>query len=129
MEKDLDSYENIKLMVDTFYGKIQEDTLLGPIFNGIIQENWPAHLKKMYGFWQTILLEVRAYSGSPFNPHAKLPVEKEHFDRWLLLFNTTVDENFKGEKATEAKWRAKKMAEMFHFKIEYYKTSTAKPII
>lgn len=129
MEKDLDSFENIKELVDIFYGKIQEDTLLGNIFNGIIKDNWPAHLQKMYGFWQTILLDVRKYSGSPFNPHANLPVEKEHFDRWLMLFNSTIDENFKGEKADEAKWRAQKMAEMFHFKIEYYKNNTAKPIM
>ncbi len=128
MQKDLNSLENIKLMVDSFYGKIQKDNLLGPIFNGIIKDEWPKHLEKMYGFWQTVLLNKRAYSGSPFPPHAKLPVEKQHFDTWLKLFRETIDENFKGEKADEAKWRAEKMAEMFHYKIEYYKNNSARPI-
>jgi hemoglobin len=128
MQKDLDSLENIKQLVDSFYNKIQKDELLGPIFNGIIKDNWPTHLEKMYGFWQTILLNERAYSGSPFPPHAKLPISKDHFDHWLKLFSTTIDENFIGEKADEAKWRAEKMAEMFNYKIEYYKNNSARPI-
>lgn len=128
MQKDLNSLENIKLLVDSFYSKIQVDELLGPIFNGVIQDNWPAHLNKMYGFWQTVLLNERAYSGSPFPPHAKLPVEKKHFEHWLELFRATIDEHFSGEKADEAKWRAEKMAEMFNYKIEYYRNNSAKPV-
>ena len=128
MQKDLDSLENIKHLVDSFYEKIRTDELLGPIFNGVIKDQWPVHLEKMYGFWQTVLLNERAYSGSPFPPHAKLPVEKKHFDHWLSLFKATIAENFSGEKADEAIWRAEKMAEMFHYKIEYYKNNSARPI-
>lgn len=128
MQKDLNSLENIKLMVNSFYGKIQTDELLGPIFNGVIKDEWPKHLEKMYGFWQTVLLNERAYSGSPFPPHAKLAIEKQHFEKWLKLFRETIDENFTGEKANEAKWRAEKMAEMFHYKIEYYKNNSARPM-
>jgi len=40
-----------------------------------------------------------------------------------------VDEQFSGEKAVEAKWRAKKMAEMFQMKIDYYKNKEAKPLL
>jgi hemoglobin len=32
-----------------------------------------------------------------------------------------VDELFTGDKATEAKWRAEKMAEMFSHKIAYFR--------
>jgi hemoglobin len=35
-----------------------------------------------------------------------MPLKNEHFDRWVLLFNETVDENFNGEKADAAKQRA-----------------------
>ena len=55
--KDISTMEDVKLLVDTFYGKIREDALLSPIFNGIIQDRWPAHLEKMYRFWQTVLLK------------------------------------------------------------------------
>lgn len=87
------------------------------------------HLAKMYTFWQTILLGEHTYYGSPFPPHATLPVEKIHFETWLSLFYQTIDELFVGEKANEAKWRANKMAEMFQLKITQYKNSQYKSLI
>ncbi|MEO9258547.1 MAG: group III truncated hemoglobin, partial [Crocinitomicaceae bacterium] len=90
------------------------------------QDNWPRHLEKMYTFWQTVLLKEHTYFGSPFVPHAKLPVEQEHFTHWIDLFYKTIDEQFVGEKANEAKWRAEKMAEMFLSKIQYYRQNPDK---
>lgn len=119
MKKDIDCLEDIKYLVDNFYAKVQKDELLGDIFNAVIQDKWPDHLNKMYKFWQTILLEEHTYFGSPFSPHALLPLKKQHFERWLLLFNQTLDQNFEGEKTNEAKWRAVKMAEMFQYKIDH----------
>lgn len=115
----IEGLEDIKILVDTFYDRVRKDELLSPIFNGVIKDNWPVHLEKMYRFWQTILLEEHTYSGSPFAPHVKLPVNSEHFNRWKQLFFETVDEKFTGEKAEEAKFRATKMAEMFQFKIDH----------
>jgi len=113
--------EDVKLLVDTFYDKIREDELLASIFNERIQDRWPEHLNKMYSFWQTILLGEHTYYGSPFMPHAKLPVDHHHFERWLTLFAITIDDLFTGEKAYEAKWRAEKMAEMFEYKIKSFR--------
>ncbi len=126
--KQIENIEDIKILVNSFYERVREDDLLRGIFNNIIQDNWTKHLEKMYRFWQTILLEDHTYFGSPFAPHAQMPVNKGHFDRWMLLFCQTVDALFTGEKAEEAKWRAGKMAEMFHYKIEYYKNHSTKPI-
>lgn len=123
-KKDIATLSDIKQLVGLFYGKVREDDLLADIFNGVIQDNWPAHLEKMYRFWQTVLLGEHTYYGSPFAPHARLPVQGEHFDRWKLLFIQTVDENFLGEMAAEAKFRAEKMAEMFQLKIAYAKANT-----
>lgn len=127
--KEIVSIDEIKILVDSFYDKIKIDPLLGGIFNGVIGDRWPVHLEKMYRFWQTILLEEHTYFGSPFPPHAKLPVEQKHFDRWLELFRETIDEHFTGEKADEAKMRADKMALMFISKIEYFRNNpTASPL-
>lgn len=123
------SLEQVKKLVDVFYGKIRNDALLSPIFENAIGEHWDAHLDKMYKFWQTVLLEEHTYYGSPFLPHAKLPVTKEHFNQWLALFNETVDSEFTGELAEEAKWRAQKMAEMFQLKIEYSRQNNSKPLL
>ncbi|MEL4307295.1 group III truncated hemoglobin [Joostella sp. CR20] len=122
MKKDISTLDDIKLLVNIFYGKVREDELLKDIFNDVIQDKWDVHLEKMYRFWETVLLDNHTYYGGPFAPHAKLPVAKEHFDRWKLLFSETLNENFEGEKANEAKWRAEKMAEMFLYKITYLRT-------
>lgn len=127
--KEIETIEDIKFLVDEFYGRIRKDDLLSDIFNGVIQDQWPTHLGKMYTFWQTILLNERTYYGSPFPPHAELPVQKKHFERWLKLFHETLDDHFHGEKAEEAKWRAERMAEMFLFKISQYQNSHTKPLI
>ena len=120
-KEDLRTFDQVKTLVDLFYEKVRKDDLIGPVFEHRINGNWEKHLDKMYRFWQTVLLEEHTYYGSPFAPHANLPVEKVHFDRRLWLFDQTLYENFSGDKATEALWRATKMAEMFQLKISYFK--------
>lgn len=127
--KEIISLDDIKKLVDTFYEKVRKDELIGPIFNERIQDRWPHHLEKMYAFWQTVLLGEHTYFGSPFPPHANLPVSHKHFEKWMELFTQTLDELFTGEKANDAKWRAGKMAEMFESKIEYYKNKPFKSLI
>ena len=122
---DIKTLDDIKLLVNTFYSKVQNDSFIGPIFNEKIGHRWPEHLEKMYRFWQTILLEEHTYSGSPFPPHKHLPVEMEHFSRWMEIFTETVDSLFKGSLAEEAKLRAKNMAEMFNYKIQYFRNHPA----
>ena len=129
MKEDIITLNDIKLLVDSFYDKVKEDEILADIFNNKIQDRWPQHLEKMYTFWQTVLLEEHTYYGSPFMNHAQLPVDVEHFERWLQLFYGTVDDLFEGEKATRAKWQGQRMAEMFHSKIEYYKNNPAIPLL
>lgn len=124
MKKDINTLSDVKTLVDQFYAKVQVNPLIGPIFIGVIKNNWPVHLQKMYSFWQTILLDEPTYSGRPFPPHAQMALDKKHFETWLNLFRATVNENFEGEKAKEAIWRAEKMAEMFHHKIQYFKQNS-----
>ena len=126
---DIHNLEDVKILVDDFYGRIKANEILAPIFNIAIGNNWQQHLQRMYDFWQTILLETPAYSGSPFLKHAKLPIAKEHFDTWISLWNQTIDDHFVGPKADEAKWRADKMSEMFQYKLDYYKNNPAQPLI
>jgi hemoglobin len=126
--KDISNLDDIRNLVDRFYGKVRADALLAPVFNDRIGDHWPAHLEKMYRFWQTVLLEEHTYTGSPFPPHASLPIHQEHFRQWLTLFKETLDELFSGEKAGEAKWRADKMAELFQVRLDYFRKQGFKPI-
>jgi len=82
--------DSIADMVDTFYGAIRQDTLLGPIFAGAIGEDWGPHLAKMKAFWSTVLLASRTYKGNPMMAHLQLPrLTESHFRRWLDLWQET----------------------------------------
>ena len=127
--KQIENIEDVKLLVDTFYGKVQEDEILKDVFNNVIQNRWSQHLEKMYRFWQTVLLDdERTYFGAPFPPHAQLSVDAVHFERWLKLFYGTVDSLFIGERAERAKWQGNRMAEMFLYKIQYYRNNDVIPL-
>lgn len=119
MKTEIINRTDVIKLVDSFYGKVQKDELLGPIFNQAIGDHWDEHLEKMYCFWETVLLENHTYFGSPFPPHARLPIEKNHFEKWLEIFENTLNEHFNGDKAAEALHRAGNMAKMFQYKIEY----------
>jgi hemoglobin len=101
---------DVSLLVNSFYAKIRKDVLLGDIFNDVIKDNWPAHLNKMVGFWSTVLLYTRTYKDDPMPKHLRLPVGKEHFDRWLALFDETISEHFDGQIAENARKRAASIA-------------------
>jgi len=126
--EDITTRKDIEQLVDVFYERVNRDSLLSPVFNAVIRDRWPAHLEKMYRFWETVLLDAHSYTGAPFLPHATLPVHRNHFEAWLGLWHGAVDELFEGERAEEAKWRAGKMATMFHSRIEHYRNSTEKPL-
>ncbi|MFO7823444.1 MAG: group III truncated hemoglobin [Cyclobacterium sp.] len=124
----IEEIDQIKSLVDAFYGKVKADPMLAPIFENRIKGDWDKHLDKMYRFWQTVLLEEHTYYGSPFTPHASMPINAQHFERWLELFKATVNEKFTGEKAKEAIWRAEKMALMFQAKLNYYRENEIYPL-
>lgn len=110
---DLETPEDVKTLVDAFYEKVNRDALLAPVFNEIANVDWAAHLPTMYRFWESMLFGSGNYQGAPFPKHAVLPVEQEHFERWLALFVETIDENFSGPKSEEAKNRAVSIADTF----------------
>lgn len=104
--KALSSREDIILLVDQFYAKVRKDELIGPIFDEVAKVHWDEHLPKIYDFWDSLLFGAENYKGRPFPPHIPLNLKLEHFERWLNLFFVTVDQNFTGAKAEEAKHRA-----------------------
>ncbi|MBX2970632.1 MAG: group III truncated hemoglobin [Cyclobacteriaceae bacterium] len=114
MKKEIQSRAEIKLLVDSFYNKVNADELLGPVFAHV---DWPHHLPIMYNFWSSVLLGEMSYSGNPMAKHLNLAIGKEHFARWLELFTATVDEHFEGYNANEAKNRAHTVAQLFQYRM------------
>ena len=81
----------ISLLVDTFYERIRDHAVLGPIFNDKIGENWGPHLARMKDFWASVALNAGRYSGRPAPKHKALTsVEPHHFALWLALFRDTL---------------------------------------
>ena len=119
--KDIDCREDVVLLVNEFYELVGKDELIGPVFDKIIKGDWQPHLDKMYNFWETIALNVNKYNGSPFREHIKLDIDKQHFDRWLELFHTTLDKFFNGNTANDIKKRSTQMGIMFQYKLKHIK--------
>ncbi len=117
---DIQSEEDIKLMVDSFYDKVNEDELLSYVFNDFSKIDWETHLPKMYRFWNSMIFGANTYSGNPFEKHIPLPVEKQHFDRWVSIFKQNIDEHFEGHIAEEVKMRANSIAYIFQSKLEFF---------
>lgn len=113
MKKDITGLDDIKLLVDDFYRRVQQDALLAPIFFAHIPGDWEPHLNKMYLFWNAALFGEKGYVGNPFARHAHMPLTKTHFEHWLHWFKETVDAHFDGPMATDAKRRASIMANNF----------------
>lgn len=114
--KEITSRREVRQLVDAFYGKIRSDELLGPIFNNRIPEDrWPDHLVKLTDFWETNLFGVARFKGNPSQKHVNLDadldhqIEAFHFQHWLGLWYSTVDELFSGERAERAKFAAERM--------------------
>ncbi|WP_338791108.1 group III truncated hemoglobin [Bernardetia sp. MNP-M8] len=118
-KNDIQNEKDIKLLVDTFYDKVNQSLILSPIFNDFAGVHWETHLPTMYRFWNGILFGEGGYKGNPFEKHISLPIDATHFENWLALFKETVDELFEGNKAEEAKQRASIIAYTFQSKLEY----------
>lgn len=114
MKKDINGREEIQEMVDLFYTRIREDEALGFIFDDTMHVNWQEHLPKMYDFWETVLFGTISYKGNPMAAHIRvdqqIPLQPEHFSRWVELFNQTIDELFEGRMAEQVKLRAQSIA-------------------
>ena len=117
MKKDIETREDIIVLVDTFYARVQADQKLAPVFSHV---NWESHLPVMYSFWSSMLFGEQSYRGNPFERHKGLPIDTQHFAQWLKLFIATVDFHFAGPKADEIKQRARAIAGVFQHKMNLF---------
>ena len=121
-KKDITHRADVKLLVETFYGKVREDKNLAPIFNRIISD-WESHFELLTDFWETQLFLKRKYKGNPVTAHQEVDdrmghtITSAHFGLWLNLWFATIDELFEGETAWIAKNRAQKMSTMLFMQI------------
>ena len=99
----------IERLVREFYARIRTDALLGPVFEARIRD-WEPHLAQMCAFWSSVALMSGRYHGTPMVKHLPLPVDADHFDRWLALFEETAGEVCSQQAAAHFVERARRIA-------------------
>lgn len=72
-------------LLRTFYADVRQHAVLGPIFNARIHD-WPSHLAKIAEFWSLQTGGPSRYSGGFGAAHLRFPIEPEHFQHWLALW-------------------------------------------
>ncbi len=122
--REIKNRDDIFLLVSTFYNQIKKDDFIGPIFLEMIpDEEWNPHLEKLTDFWESNLFFKRIYKGDPMKKHKNVDqhfnhgITQKHFGKWLELWFSTVDSLFYGDKANEAKERARNIASILFLRI------------
>lgn len=119
--KDLNNSEDLHALLSAFYSKAIPDPVIGHFFTTVVQLDLDTHLPKLVGFWEQILFGKGDYQGNPMVIHLHLnslsKMEPAHFERWLLLFRSTVDELFTGPMAANAKVRASGIASIMQARV------------
>ncbi|MDQ2753259.1 MAG: group III truncated hemoglobin [Bacteroidota bacterium] len=133
MKKEIETFEDVQLLVRSFYNKVLEDKTLSHFFSYVRKHHWNKHLSVLDTFWNNVLFYSGDYHGNPLQVHTILHhfnnLKNTDFDRWLYLFYQTVDELFEGEKAELAKQRAMSIATIMRIKILHADSGNALPII
>lgn len=118
VRKDITDRDDCEQLVRAFYSRAMVDPFIGFIFVDVAKLDLEEHIPVITSFWETLLLGAGTYRGGAFHVHADLhaqvPLQAGHFDRWLLLWTTTVDELFSGERADLAKAHAHRVAAAFY---------------
>lgn len=104
--------EGLAQLVERFYGRVREDSDLGPIFNDAIHD-WPEHLEKLTAFWSSVMLTSGRYKGQPVPAHFKhrSRLSPELFGRWLALWAETTAELMPAVAAAALQAKAGRIAE------------------
>ena len=114
------SEDQISHLVELFYSRVQTDDLIGPVFERFVR-NWDHHHETLKNFWSTQLLGAGTYQGNGYVAHQRLPLEEEHFARWLTIWEQTAAEVLPTALAQRAIGRARHMANQYKAGLLPYK--------
>lgn len=114
----------ISNLVETFYAKVRVDSEIGPIFNAIV-DDWPHHLALLKDFWSTVLLTSGRYKGDPMMKHLNLPLDPEHFSRWLAVFAETANQVLPPVHAAHVIAKSQRIAQNFKAGIAHQQAQNA----
>lgn len=115
---DLASRPDVDALLVRFYGRVLTDDVLAEPFAQVRIAGLESHLPVMGDFWQTVLFRAGLYQGSAVLAHQPVhdrhALTAAHFLRWLELWNSTVDQMYRGPVAERAKIQAARIARALH---------------
>jgi hemoglobin len=115
VKQDILTDEDIERMVRKQYSLLLADEATAPKFLHLMIEE---HFPRIFGFWKMVIFaQPLAYVGNAFQPHIKLDLEKQHFEKWIEFLTEAVNENFEGPNAQKVLQHAKLMAVIFQSKL------------
>jgi hemoglobin len=121
MKNDIETREDIILLMESFYKKLLADERIAYIFTDVARINILTHIPVLADFWEMVLFQKGTYQKNVMQIHKDLsekwPITKDHFNTWLVHFNDTVDELFEGPNSILAKQRAMSIATLMEIKM------------
>lgn len=117
LDDDIAGRADLDALLTAFYGQALADPVLRPVFVDEMRLDLDEHLPVIAAFWEHVLFRTGAYSGRTMDVHRRIhqriPLTAVHFDRWLALWQASVDQLFAGPVAEQAKAHAVRMAGVF----------------
>lgn len=109
--RDLDDAHEITEFVARFYRQIAQHARFHHYFATLAHVDWDVHTRDLAAFWTGVLLTERDREpGRVIEAHRWLhdttPFDAELFRDWLEIFDTTLDEGWRGPFAERARRRA-----------------------
>jgi hemoglobin len=119
---DIQSREDLYLIVKSFYIKLLNDSSINYLFTEVAKIDLEPHLNELVNFWDDLIFDKNNYRKNVLQIHQdvnqKSPFSSIHFEVWLKYFNQSIDENFSGSNAEQMKTRALSIATVMQIKFK-----------
>lgn len=121
--QDVQTQEDIYIIVDEFYKKLFADERISYIFTEVMQIHLhlEEHLQMLVKFWSQGILGTGGYFNNVTQMHLDLDMKsrlsKELFEIWLEHFEAAINENFSGFNCERMKNMAHNLSTIMQIKI------------
>ena len=119
--KDIQTAEEIHIVVDEFYKKSLPNEKINYLFTDVVKIKLEEHLPILVTFWSQAILGTGGYVNNLTQIHldinAKSYLSKELFEIWLDHFEDAINENFEGFNCERMKNQAHNLSTIMQIKI------------
>ena len=106
--------KQIDRFVDAFYERVLRDPLLAPMFLEVARVDLTEHLPRIKAYWRKMLLGHSDYQRHMMRKHRDVDAAErfapEHYERWLSLFEESLENHPMGASTERALMLARRVA-------------------